>query len=176
MERTPSSLPNTRSNSGNRCIPLGVGSRDQRSQHGGSVVNKGAIKPHQSSGIKGRSICGQGICKERTKCTHPPEDGQSDSDMLHQSHGRYKVTQPVTHSLPTVAVVPSERDHSVSRTFTRKEQCNCRPGVSHHTLLSRVDAGQSSVQQGDSNIRAMLSRPLCFKAEQPTEKVRQLAA
>lgn len=95
--------------------------------------------------------------------------------MLHQSHGRNKITYSLAHSLPTVAMVPPKGHHTFCRTPARREQSHSRSGIPYSTVLSGVDVEHSGVQQDQSSLWAMLSGPLRVTTKQSTQEGRQLA-
>ena len=105
--------------SGDRCIPSGLGSYNRCSQYRRPVVSDRAAKP---PGATGGSICSQNICPGQTRRPYSIENGQPNCHMLHQPHGRNKVTEPVSYSLPALAVVHTKRDHAVSRTSAGGEK------------------------------------------------------
>ena len=121
-----------------------------------------------------RSICSPNICQRQTEHSCLSEDGQHDSHMLHQPHGGNKITEPVTYSMPALAIVPAKGHYTISRTPTGDEQCHSRQGIPHDSVVSRMDAGHNSVQENNPNIRTLLNRPVCIQTEQPVKKLRQL--
>ena len=87
------------------------------------MVGERTQQPHKLPGNDGCGASCPELHERHDKCAHPSEDGQSDSNMLYQSHGRHPIPDTVRLGMPTVAVVPSKGDNSGSQTPPRFRQC-----------------------------------------------------
>ena len=175
MERTFHSAPTARPHHRDRRISSGMGSCFRQEQHGGSVVRSREDSAYQPAGVDRGSICNSGFHEGSEKYSHSVEDGQHNGDIVHQSHGRYEISGPLTCSLRAMAVVPSERDHHHSGAPTGGLQCGSRSRVPHPEV-NRMDVGRQGVQKNSLSPGAAHDRFICLPAEQPAGKVCQLAA
>ena len=175
MERTFHSAPTARPHHRDRRISSGMGSCFRQEQHRGSVVRGREDSAYQPAGVDRGSICNSGFHEGSEKYSHSVEDGQHNGDIVHQSHGRYEISGPLTCSLRAMAVVPSERDHHHSGAPTGGLQCGSRSRVPHPEV-NRMDVGRQGVQKNSLSPGAAHDRFICLPAEQPAGEVCQLAA
>ena len=147
LERMPIVTSKTKPTSRDRCVSSGMGCSNQWHQDWRPVVDNRMPTTHQPTRTTGRSICNPNICQRQTEHSCSSEDGQQDSHMLHQPHGGNKITEPVTYSMPALAMVPAKGHYTISRTPTGDEQCHSRQGIPHDSVVSRMDAGHNSVQE-----------------------------
>ena len=73
------------------------------------------------------------------KHTYPPSNGQQDSRVLRESHGRDTFSDNEWTSNTALAVVPGAESVPVSRVPARCRQLHCRPGVQENPIISRVE-------------------------------------
>ena len=154
---------------------LGWGAVSDNNSTGGSVVRSREDSAYQPAGVDRGSICNSGFHEGSEKYSHSVEDGQHNGDIVHQSHGRYEISGPLTCSLRAMAVVPSERDHHHSGVPTGGLQCGSRSRVPHPEV-NRMDVGRQGVQKNSLSPGAAHDRFICLPAEQSAGEVCQLAA
>ena len=102
LEWMPHTSPTARPRHRDRCISPWLGSV-RAEQYRGSVVRGGESSTHQPSGVGRGSIC---ICEEPTQHPYSPENGQHFSDIVHQPHGRYQVSDLMSCCMRALAMVP----------------------------------------------------------------------
>ena len=166
-QSNPTSTP--RPHSRDRCVPSRLGCGFRRSSHRGPVVRRGTCATHQPLGVIGGCTGCENICKAQEGHSCAIANGQQVDNLLHQPHGGNTISESGTPSMSAMAVVPPAGNNSLSRVSTRSGQW-----VSHHAILSRVDAQHSSVQLHIAGDGSMSDRPLCYTPQPPVESLREL--
>jgi len=147
-----------------------------RNTHRRSVIGAGEGTSHHPLGVDGGGNCNEDLCKKLARCSYPPENGQQNSNIIYQSHGRHQVIKPFTGSLRAVVVVSPKRNYIISQTSPWVKQHSCRPGVMYSAVISRMDDGQSCLSQDLLYPWSLSSGLICIEAKQSVEKVHQLAS
>ena len=139
-----------------------------------SVDGKGTNATHQLLGADGECICGEDICKEHAECPHSSSYGQQNSGILHQLHG----TNQISNSVPRCWSPSSwqwflQRGITLSRVPARIKQYSRRQGISHSTIIRRMEIGRGNMPADLSEVRPMSwsSRSVCIETESPAERI-----
>ena len=116
-------------------------------------------------------ICSKDVRQGQKQHPHTCEDGQCYCNSVHKPPGRNEVSSLSSPSMSSLAVVPVQRDHTLSRSSTRDIQQYSRQRIPHLPFISRVEAAHHSLQSDLSMIGPMQCGPLYKQAQQPAGSV-----
>ena len=142
VEWSPNSPTNSRSCHRDRCITPRMGGGIRSKEHWWPLVRSRERGTHQCPGASWGGSCNEDVHEGQGEHPCPPQNGQQDSDCLHQSHGGYKVSYPLAGGLRPMALVSATGNHTISRTYTRGREHDSRHGVQDTAVISRMEAGR----------------------------------
>ena len=151
-----------------------LGSCLQWDQNGRPLVNAREGPTYQQLRAPGRSICGQSVYKAEEQHSGPTTNGQQHSSRICEQDGGDTLTGLVPSSLPTMAMVPSERNPFSGRTPSRSLKHSGGPGVKASGVISGMDATQRGVPHDPTGIRSLPGGSFCNQIEPSTSEVYQL--
>ena len=163
MEWKADQLPDSRHDNRDRCFTARLGgyvgrNLDRRAMDGGREE-----VPYQLVGATRWCIRSKDVRQGQKQHPHTFEDGQYYCSSVHKPPGRNEVPSLGSLSMSSLAVVPAQRDHTLSRASTRDIQQYSGQRIPHLPFISRVETAHHSLQSDLSTIGPMQGGPLASR-------------
>ena len=170
------SNPSTKATVDNRvrCFPTGLGSPLWQHFYRRSVVTGGMLHAHKLSGAHGSFIGSKNLCQRQGGSAYTTSHGQHDGHFICESNGGNPLTQPLSNSQQSVAVVSTTENNVISRAPSRIPERIGRRRVTYSPLVSRMEATREGLPTNPGLDGAMPGRPICYAPKPPTSTVREL--
>ena len=164
MEWKADQLPDSRHDNRDRCFTARLGgyvgrNLDRRAMDGGREE-----VPYQLVGATRWCIRSKDVRQGQKQHPHTFEDGQYYCSSVHKPPGRNEVPSLGSLSMSSLAVVPAQRDHTLSRASTWDIQQYSGQRIPHLPFIGRVETAHHSLQSDLSMVGPMQGGPLCKQA------------
>ena len=159
-----------------RCFSARLGSYIRQNINRRAMDGGREEVPYQLVGATGWCICSKDFRQGQEQHPHTSENGQYYCNSLHQPPGRNEVPSLSSLCVSSLAVVPAQRDHTLSRAPTGDIQQYSGQRIPHIPFISRVETAHHSLQSDFSTIGPVQCGPLCKQAQQPARSTCQLAS
>ena len=158
------------------CIPPGMGSLVQGTNHRGSMVSLGSNTPHQLSRTSGGNSSSAIIWKGQMRSEHPANYRQHLSSFLHKPPGGNSLQRSGESDQEPMDVVPREEHAHNSPTPPRVPEHHRRCRILVSDRPNRLEAEPFNISQDTKDFRPTGSGPLCDSPVYPVPSLLQLAA
>ena len=161
---------------GIRCLHPGLGRILSGDEGRRPLAKNGESSTHKHVGVESSISGSTDIRNDEDQHSCATTAGQQNSYSLYQSEGRNTLKTSLGHSVQPLELVPKKGHNGTSRAHCGSGEYSSRFRIQSVSRPLRLDALETSLPQGQSEVGCDGRRPICSTTQPPDKEILQLSS